>query len=171
MTKEDIVSVIVRLFAVALVVYAIGRLPSLAAYLHQNQPDDSSYLLLFAISGLLVFFAAFLWKFSLFIARRLLSNTKGDVSSAMWTTEDVLETGFVLLGVYLAFGVLSDLLYWLFVWILAGNFKGQELSLEAAQWAQIYAAIIELFIVIGLIFGARGLVNVIRMLRYAGQEK
>lgn len=73
-------------------------------------------------------------------------------------------------GIYFAFGVLSDLLYWLFVWLLADNLDGQELALGAAQWANIFARFIELGIVMGLIFGAKGLVNIIRALRYAGRD-
>ena len=64
MKKEDIVAVTVRLFAIVLGIYAISRVPTLAVYLHQNQPGDPSYLILFGISGMLIFGAVFLWKFS-----------------------------------------------------------------------------------------------------------
>lgn len=170
MKKEEILAVVVRLFAIVLAIYAIGRLPSLAVYLHQNRAEDPGYLVLLAVSGLLVFVAAFLWKFPFIIARRLLSGARSEVSLESWTAEDALETGFILLGIYFAFGVLSDLLYWLFVWLLADNLDGQELALGAAQWANIFATFIELGIVMGLIFGAKGLVNIIRALRYAGRD-
>lgn len=99
MKKEEILAVVVRLFAIVLAIYAIGRLPSLAVYLHQNQAEDPGYLVLLAISGLLVFVAAFLWKFPFFIARRLLSGARSEVSLESWTAEDALETGFILLSV------------------------------------------------------------------------
>lgn len=171
MRKEEIVAVIIRLFAIVLGLYAISRLPSLAMYLHENQSGDPSYLIMFGISGLLVFVAVALWKFSMFFACQLVSKEQGEIPLVAWTSTDVLETGFILLGVYFAYDALSDLFYWLFVWMLADNYLGQGLPLEAEQWANIYSTIIEIIIVIGLIFGARGLANFIRMLRYAGQEK
>lgn len=171
MRKEEIVAVIIRLFGIALGLYAISRLPSWAMYLHENQSEDPSYLILFGVSGLLVFVAVALWKFSMFFARQLVSKEQGEMLNVAWATTDVLETGFILLGVYFAYDALSDLFYWIFVWMLADNYLGQDLTLEAEQWANIYTTIIEMMIVIGLIFGARGLANFIRMLRYAGQEK
>lgn len=167
MKSEEWVSVAVRLFALSLAIYVLTQLPGMGVYLDQNA-SDSSVVILFVIGFLMLVLAGALWKHPLVVARGLLPSRDMPATQEAWTVEKVLSTGFILLGIYFAFGVVSDATYWLFAALLSGREHGPAPGLRPDELAAIYATAVEFVFVVGLVFGARGLANLIMRIRYAG---
>lgn len=167
MKSEEWVSVAVRLFAISLVIYVLTQLPGMGLYLEQNA-SESGVVILSVIGFLMLALAGALWKYPRVVARGLLPPSDGPAAQETWTAEKALSTGFILLGIYLAFGVISDATYWLFAALLSGRGHGPAPELQPDQIAAIYATVVEFAFVVGLVFGARGLANLIMRIRYAG---
>lgn len=169
MKSEEWVSVAVRLFALSLGIYVLTQLPGMVIYFEQNA-SGNGVVLLSVVGFLMLALAGALWKHPLVVARSLLPTSAGPAAQETWTGEKVLSTGFILLGVYFAFGVVSDATYWLFVGLVSGNGYATESEFRPDELAAIYATAIEFVFVVGLVFGARGLANLIMRIRYAGHS-
>lgn len=162
MSKIQIIALIIRLFAIFLFVSIIRNdVPRL--FLLLNQPEAGSLYIAYPILFIILTTVAVLWFFPLSIAKKLLPNE--DTSSKIyWENDSLLSIGFVLMGIFLIYKVISDLTYWFFIMLYSiGN--GPQIELRATDKISIYVTIVELILSLFLIFGSRGISNLIMKFR------
>lgn len=165
MKLEHIVALAVRLFAILVGLYAVQTgLVWTSWFMDQGQEAIS-----FLFAGGMVFtvvVAAVLWRFPMTIARRLVDFRdpgESEVSSA--SAEQLQVVGFSILGLYLLFHVVSDLVSWAVIWYAnQRNHTLTELTLE--QMASMIATVVELVFVLFLLLGTRRITVLLRRLRY-----
>ena len=165
MKLEHIVALAVRLFAIALALYAIRDGVSFFTFFLEQGRESVSY---YYASGmlLLVVLAIILWKFPLTVARGLVKfREPGETELSSASDNKIQVIGFSILGLFLLFHVVSDITYWSVVWLVSQRSTSvPELSLD--QIAQMVATAIELVFVLFLLFGARGISRYLHKWRY-----
>ena len=166
MKLEHIVALAVRLFAIALAVYALRNGISLVPYFHDQEWQIASYAYA-ALVACFLLLAIYLWYFPLTVSRRLVAfREPGEADIGSATSDELQIIGFTILGIYLLFYVLSDVIYWGFIWFISNRNQGVPIELSLEQVASMLSTAIELVFVLFLILGAKGIVRLIRKLRY-----
>ena len=168
MILDDIVALAVRLFAVVLAIYALRNGVSLVPFFHEQGWQSSSYFLA-AIMVVLLILAVVLWKFPLAVARGLVGfRNRGEAEVVSTNAEQIQVVGFTVLGMYLLFYVVSDVVYWGSI-LLIGQ-RNPELLLEVTpeQKGLMAATIIEFIFALFLLLGANRIVDLIKKFRYGG---
>ncbi len=167
----QVVAVIVRLFAIALFVYAIRQLPDLVTY-YVIDSDRSTGVPFYGtrvfVLSLTIFLclviSLLLWFFPLTIAQKLLPNMD-DEEGRKWDKDTLLSIAFIVLGVYFYYYALVDLLYWGMMLILSIRHFDLIGPLEVENWVNIVLTFVELFLATMLVFRSRGIANLILKFR------
>lgn len=168
MKMEQYVAIAVRLFAIGLAIYSIKTLPGMIAFYHQEGTESAMYAFI-GISILILFIAAFLWKFPLSTASKIIPRAAPESSQSYnWSEQGILTCGFIILGVYFLYYAVSDSIYWFYIWHYSQSVNGIRIELSPFQVASIITTVFEFFIAIALILGSRGVANIIKKLRHAG---
>ena len=138
MKLEHIVALAVRLFAIALALYAIRNGVSLFTFFMGEELESVSY---YYAAGmiLLVVLAFLLWRFPLTVARGIVKfREPGEIELSSASDNIIQVVGFTILGLFLLFHVISDITYWAVILIVSKrSFSVPELSLD--QIAQMVA--------------------------------
>ncbi len=164
MSREELVGTIVRLFALAIVVYVISRAPVLAI-LFTQAADLRSLVVGGGVFIILLGLGMLFWFCPLAIARFLLPKRSGQPVAAHLSAEELLAVGLVLVGMYLGYQAISDAVTWV---MLALLHHGDTWRLRPEELAGIGATAVEAMLAILLIFGARGLATLVWKLRTPG---
>lgn len=170
MKLEHIVALAVRLFAILVGLYAVqAGLVSISWFIDQGQEAVS-----FLFAGGMIFtivVAVVLWRFPMTVTRGLVKFRdpgESEISSA--SVEQLQHVGFSILGLYLLFHVVSDLVSWAVVWFVSQrNHTLTELTLE--QVANMIATGVELVFVLFLLLGTRRISELLRRLRYGSDAR
>ncbi|MBV2135333.1 MAG: hypothetical protein KUF79_00835 [Candidatus Thiodiazotropha sp. (ex Ctena orbiculata)] len=169
MDRKLFVAIGVRLFAIALAIYSLKSMPGMYIYFDNENYQSAAFM----FAGLFVFLmllAIFLWKFPLTVASNIIPNVENDEKSTTWNEKKLLVVGLILMGVYFFYYVISDAIYWLYIWNYSQSYTGMEIELNTEQKASIITTGVELIVSMLLIFGAKGVSNIIWHLRYAGKH-
>lgn len=170
MSREDVVAVASRLFAVFLVVSALRTIGSAL----QAQQEISSitglvyYTLPVVVPYLLA--AALLWYFPLTVARKLLPAMRDSGSPITPGANNIAAIAFSVLGMWMLASAISDGVYWV---VLLSGFFSQGTSpayLSAREKARILGTVAQVAIGFYLLFGAKGLAALLHKLRYGSAE-
>lgn len=162
MSREDIVAVASRLFALFLVATCIRNV---ADALSSSQSFGEVVAVLLVTSLPLLAIAALLWFFPLTIANRLLPVMKTPPPFVDPTSRSALELGLTLIGFWLLSRAMADLVYWA-VLILQFKRASQPFDLSMEQVASFAATIADGVLGLWLMLGNRGLIEVLRRMRY-----
>ena len=167
MSREDIVAIASRLFALFLVVLGFRSLAALVKF--AGSPDSTTALIAFVVVVALVplVIAALLWFFPLTVARKLLPVMRTPAPS-LSIGGDVMPVALTVMGLWVLATSLSDFVYWLTLLLYASH-STIPVEFPPEQKARIASTVIELGIGIWLVFGAKGLGSLLLRLRYAGQ--
>jgi len=166
MKLEHIVALAVRLFAIVVAIYAIRNGISLTPYFHEQGWEGPSYLYA-GIMVTLLLIAIGLWKFPLTIARGLVAfREPGEVDAASASADEIQVAGFTILGLYLFFYVLSDIVYWGFILFISQRNPEFPIEISLEHKGSIASTAIELIFVIFLVFGAKRITKLLRKIRY-----
>jgi hypothetical protein len=157
MSREDVVAVASRLFAIFLVVSTLRTMGSTI----QTERDLGSvggliyYTLPIAIPSILA--AGLLWYFPLTIARKLLPVMRDSGPATVVGNDDIAAIAFSVLGMWTLASAISDAAYW--VVFLYGYFQqGMALSAWAIRdKARLFGCIAQIVIGLYLLFGANNL--------------
>lgn len=169
---RSVARLLLKLMGVAFVVVGVGQLASAAPMLIAADMDGimrGGWLGFVAQYFLMILFGILLWLFTAPISNTLF---KAEVTSGAdfhpWLTR--LETiGIGLLGLFLGFYAISDLVYHLVTLVQLGPPSDFELG-YAEFPAYFIATLIEVGLALWLIFGARGIARMLHSLRYGGRE-
>ena len=165
MSREDLVAIASRLFAVFLLVTVARSFPSAAALIDQG--GDRPSLVLVAIvlaSGLSV--CGVLWFFPLTVARKLLPVMKEPRSDTVMSNSLALSVGFTLLGVWVLAVAIPDAIYWGTLFLLTRQMDGGNYLWGHEQVASVVTTAVELALAAWLIFGSSGLSRLFERWRY-----
>ena len=162
MSREDLIAVAARLFAVFLLVTTARTVPSAIALLGQGgQPP---VLLVGLVTASSVAVCALLWFFPLTIARKLLPAMSEPRSEAAMSGPVALSVGLTLVGVWVLAYALPDAIYWS-TWAIATRRAGSAyVEWGPEQIASIATTVAELVLAAWLVFGSSGIKRLI--LRY-----
>lgn len=167
LSSSQVVAVVVRLFSVGLAIYAIRYTGGWITFYEEYPPQE---LFLYLATGLFVplFIAAFLWRFPLFIASRLIKGDGTSIDHEPLTAKAAYCVGFVLLGFLLLFWTISDLVYWLVFFFNASRLDDYyQTTLQTAEpLASFIATLVELVLALYLIVGAKKLAAFFHKLRH-----
>jgi len=167
MKLEHIVALAARLFALAVAIYALRNGISLVPYFQEQGWETASYAYLVLMVGLLLL-SFYLWYFPLCVTSRLVTF-KGDgvTEATSASAKEIQAVGFTILGMYLLFNVISDIVYWLTIWFIGNRNINIDVTPTADQISSIIATGVELVFAVTLLLGATGITRVINKLRYS----
>jgi Ca2+/Na+ antiporter len=169
MSREDVVAVALRLFAVYLLLIVLRTsIPALTA----SEGDPSALppvlwlaLLVVPMLGLALLF----WVFPLSVAARLLPVMREPRPPVRAEAAEVEGIALTLLGLWLCAAALSDAVYWVIVHLSLSRSEmwvGYEVSSET--FASMVTTGFELVLGLWLMLGSRGWQQALRRWRYAG---
>lgn len=165
MSREDLIAVATRLFAVFLLITVARFIPSAVALLDQNADGPSPVLAgLVLVSGLAA--CGVLWLFPLSIARKLLPAMREPRSETAMSGPVALAVGLTLLGMWLLASALPDAFYWASLFLLT---RDMDPALEIwghESTASVATTAVELALAVWLIFGSSGIRRLILRYRY-----
>jgi hypothetical protein len=170
LSKEDIVAIASRIFAIYVVimtVQSVGALMNMRQVMEMSitDPDLLPFLLMCVLSLLL---AVLLWFFPLTIARKLLPVLRDPRPPLSAAGQDVEDTVVFVLGLWVLASAAPDIVYWMVLAFRIQNTEAASVPLLPEQVASIWATVAQIAIGLWLVFGARGLLGALRRLRYAG---
>lgn len=166
MSREDIIAVALRLFALFLVVTAIRHAAGLASL---GRHEELTTVILSATAVIMVLtlaFAAVLWYFPLTIARKLLPSLRDAGTPLSPAGQQVQEVAIIVLGLWVLASALPDTAYWLSMVMFTSGAGFEAFTWLPENKANIVATALEVVIGFILFFGARGLSNLLYRIRY-----
>lgn len=164
MSREDVVAILCRLFAILLVVAAVREITQAALL---TTMDRSILVPAAALSVPLLLAAGLLWKFPLVVARKLLPVMRTGSPALDPRSRTTLELALTAIGFWvLAMGIV-DISYWInLLWLTHGS--DASLDFDPTMKANLVATGVEVALGLWLVFGSRGLSAMALRLRYAG---
>lgn len=166
MTSAQIVGLGVRLFAVWLVVSVLRHVPGMWQFNASVEGGSSAYVVTVVVGVLLLVLAAGLWFFPLTVAKNLIpSSSKTDYVQV--PLDQAQSVGFTLLGLWVLASAVPDAFYWLFL-IYRASIPETLFGLRTSDYANVVSTAVEVILGVWLLFGARGLLGLLRRARSAG---
>ncbi len=123
------------------------------------------FWIMVSVMGFLLATVVLLWKFPLTIARKI-SPSSQNSDPISWNSETLIAVGASLLGMYFLYYAITDLVYWLFIWLYSQNVGGHVVELNTEQKVGIIVTCFEVAISMFLIGGAGVISQGIHLLRY-----
>ena len=165
MSREDLIAIASRLFAVFLLVTVARSFPSAMVVVGQGV-DQISWVLAAIVLGSSLVVCAVLWFFPLTIARKLLPAMKEPRSESAMSGSVALSVGLTLLGIWVLATAIPDAIYWGTLLLLT-----RQMDVDYYQWgheqvAGIVTTVTELVLAAWLIFGSSGIKRLIYRYRY-----
>ena len=169
MSREDIVAVASRLFAMFLVLTAIrAATASVGTMLSAHEGWTSLLYALPVVLGCLI--AAFLlWHFPLAIARKLLPVMRDSGPPIETSGSDIQTIALTVLGAWVLAESISGVTYWVAFVQFMGSAE-YSATLTPSQKASIARDVIELALGIALLLGSPGLSAMLYRLRYGSAQ-
>jgi hypothetical protein len=168
LTAQQVVAIAARLLSIWIFLGALRTVSGVVGSTPIANGSEGFLIILFVLIVEL-FAAVFLWKFPLFVARKLVTNDGSETEHKTLTSSSLYSAGFVLMGFYFLYWALSDAVYWYAYWYQFRDmdpnsaiavFGVQEKALMVSTFAEF---LFSLF----LIFGAKLLSGYIHKIRYA----
>ena len=159
MSKTEVIAVIIKLFSIFLFIKTMRYLPQMIPLI-QNEWDIRVYLY---VTILVIMFLAsiLLWNYPQIITKKILTGEE-EVEKVKWENDSILSIGFIILGVYFFYYALIDIMQWFIVFLGSLKVQGSmAVPLKSEEWTAIFLTFVEIFISLYLIFGSRGVSNLI----------
>ncbi|HEY6862831.1 MAG TPA: hypothetical protein VI319_02935 [Burkholderiales bacterium] len=154
-----------RLFAIWLVLYVIRSGPGLWV-MNARESDATGMALVLVVVAVMLLVAALLWLFPLSVASALMPRSALEQRGAL-PIEDLQRCGFLLLGLWVLATSIPGVLRYAFIYFLTSQ-RGNAAAFAPEVPAAFAGLIAETLIGIWLVFGAKGLVGLVRWARDAG---
>jgi hypothetical protein len=165
MTATQVIALGVRLFSVWLFVYVVRNVPGMWQY-NSLEADSSANLVVAIVACVLFAVVAVLWLFPLTVANKLLPQTLHEDRINL-PLEQVQAVGFSLIGLWVLTNAIPSALYWVLM-SYYGAKPNSLLHLSAKEYSLIASTVLELVLGIWLLFGAKGLLGILRRACSAG---
>ncbi|MCD9088630.1 hypothetical protein [Stenotrophomonas sp. SY1] len=165
MSREDVVAVGVRLFALFLLLLVARSFPSAIA-LFQQGGDQAALITIVLVMAASLAVCALLWFFPLSIARKLLPAMKEPRSESAMSGPVAFSVGLSLLGLWLLTRAIPEAFYWVTLVLLNRRNDAAYVAFDHDQLARIVLTVAELALAVWFIFGANGIRRLIERFRY-----
>lgn len=165
MSREDIVAIAVRLFAVYLLVTSLRTLASVPAVLTGEVTAGTIVVTLVSLVctlGIIVL----LWSFPLTVARKLLPIMKTPRPDVLSDGGMLFQLGIVLIGLWQLAAGLADVVYWATLLVAMRNRDLPFDALRPEQWGSMVGTVAQLVVALALILGSNGLHRLLYRVRY-----
>lgn len=160
MNPEHVVAVAVRLFAIGLTVYAVTNTVGSTPFYFGGEFESKIFLLVVVVTLLTLGAAFLLWRFPLWIASKLFKYDHFESRASASITGSELQTvAFTVLGIYFLFKAIVAGVYWIF-WF--SSVRSMGFDPDAKAWASVLMTLVEFVLACFLVFGARGVTELIR---------
>ncbi|MFA7585630.1 MAG: hypothetical protein WCY11_05450 [Novosphingobium sp.] len=169
MANVQIVGLGVRIFTIWLALYVLRHVPSLWSLNTNEFGDPKTAVIVLIVGALLVVLIVFLWIFPLTVARKLIPRAALDEPTTL-PIDQIQAVGFCLLGLWLIASAVPNVFFWM-VMVYQSNRPESLLSLEPRNYASMTYTVTEFSIGAWLVFGARGLLGLMRWARTAGTSE
>jgi hypothetical protein len=166
MTNAQIVGLGVRLFAIWLAIYVVRQTPGLVFIDSRDVPGSGLVIVTIAVAVVLLFICVALWRLPLVVAQRLIPQPTLDQPSRL-PVEQLQTAAFCLLGLWLLTEALPHAVYVAMI-VYHSSKSNASVSLSPWEYATTVQVLAELIIGLWLLFGARGLLGILRWARHAG---
>ena len=166
MSREDIVAVASRLFAMFLILTAIKSATASVGTMLAAHEDWVSLLYASPVVILCVLAAFLLWNFPLSIARTLLPVMRDSGPPIATGTTDIQALALAVLGIWVLAESISNLAYWVAIVQFKSAAEYSAGSLTRAQKASVVRDVLECVLGLILVFGSRGLSAMLYRLLY-----
>jgi len=169
MNKNDFLALAIRLFGIFLLVAIIRDSSAFIFTLMTIGEGNSSWLLVSSIIiSLFVLGTLILIKFPLTIAGKLMPKCDAKEQIISFDKDDVQYVGFTLIGLFLLVRALPDVFYWASFTYQTSVVTDPPISLTAKDISNIISTAFEIIIGLIVLFGAKGLQNIIYKIRMLG---
>lgn len=169
MTKEQVVGLAVRLYAVFLLIYGIRTVPGLVRLSEVGQFPLQAWLYIGIYIFLFLVCAVLLWYFPVTIARKILPLDDRKPEEKPVTASDIELIAYSILGLWVLSRAVPDMIYWIMT-ISALPSEVHTIDVSQRWYAAIVSTGFEMAIGIWFLFGAKGLRGLLRRLKYAGSD-
>jgi hypothetical protein len=166
MTNAQIVGLGVRLFAIWLAIYILRQTPGLLFINAREMPDPGAVIVTIAVAIVLLFVCVALWRFPLAVAQTLIPQPTLDQPSRL-PVEQLETAAFCLLGLWLLTEALPQAVYVAMI-VYHSSKPNAMVTLTPYNYAAIAQMFAELIVGLWLLFGAKGLLGILRWARHAG---
>ena len=165
MTNTQMVGLGVRLFAAWLAVYILRNAPSYVLFSSQEFSFSETTVIVVA-TGAMVLIGMLLWFFPLRVASGLIPESTNSQGTS-FSLEELERTGFCLLGLWVLTQAIPLCIRsgYIFYYALQPN---SLLVLGVNEHAVFLHSLAQLAIGVWLLFGAKGLLGLLRWARHAG---
>lgn len=171
MKLNEILTLGIRLFAIALAIQAFRNLTGYLPYFYQEDFVELIYLDGLMIVGQLLICLG-MWNYPQVVSSGLLSFQRSEQNILTKTSaEEIMAVGTTLLGIYLLFYVLSDFVYLISVWLMFRDEHGTLLTLGSETSLQMIAVVFEFIFVLFLLFGKNRLIELVHKIRYGSNDE
>lgn len=169
LSREDVVAVMARIFAVFLVVWSLRTLAQIIQLLSADAMSAASLALAALVFVAPLLAALVLWVFPLSVATRLLPVMKSARPPLTGNREELEQVGLSLLGAWVLVYALVDAVYWAFLLQRTRHMGlGWDDAIGPETFAGMVATGVELVLGVVLVLGARGIVGAFRRIRQTG---
>ncbi len=167
MSREDIVAIAVRLFAIFLGIYVLRTIFTFMQFTGQAEFNAGAIAVSVVVVGAMAGVALLLWVFPLSIARKLLPVMKEPRSEPSVGVDTLFSLGLMLMGLWLLANAIIDGIYWMAMLFAmrAADMTMHELLPD--QQAAIFTTAVEAVVAVFLILGSTGIRNAVYRFRNA----
>jgi len=169
MSREDIVAIASRLFAVFLVVVALRGLGGVVRFASAPQATGTGITVVAVTALVPLLLAALLWFFPLTVARRLLPVMRSP-GPTLDFGGSVLPVALTVLGFWVLSTAVTDLVYWGLLLALAAS-SSIPVEFPPDEKAAMVSTVAELGLAAWLLLGSHGLSAAVARLRQAGTTR
>lgn len=141
MSRFDVVTVAVRLFALAVLFNLIESVPRLVSLHLQTSETGFTFMILTTITQFLA--ALLILLIAPGVAALLLPRKAQEVPISPWSKYDVLITGIIMIGLFGLFGTIRDATYWIVLLIRRAHYDSESGPLSHERVANILATMAE----------------------------
>ena len=168
MSREDIIAIAVRLFAIFLAILELRTIAQVVALLSTNTFVPGGLVVLVIVLLGMLAISALLWFFPLTVARKLLPVMKEPRSEIAMGAATAFPLALAVMGIWLFANAIVDVAYWLvlFAQVRGADMPGVELT--PSQWSSVAATVVRLLLSLWLIFGNAGIRRLIARARHGG---
>jgi len=164
-SREDIVAVVTRLFAIVLLLFSLKFLATTVGfYFDTDQFTGLAPILAMVVTMIAI--AALLWYFPLTIARKLLPVMKEPRPASVVDGPTLFSLALMILGVWFLANAVIDLGYWAVLFSSLGGSVPEEFGLTVEQKGSLLSTVLELLVALLLVFGSTGIRNLLFKIRY-----
>jgi hypothetical protein len=166
---KSVVRLVLKLFGLGLIIYAVSSLATFLPPLLAQRSEIGLLVSYFIPMAVPILLGAFLWFFPSRVANTIVRSDPASKSMEAGWAPELESIGVALLGLFLLYRAVSDLVYYVMEHQAKAAMLGNVRALDDFN-ALMTATIVEFVFALILMLRAEGIVSLLRKARGAGQH-